>query len=176
MSFEYAGINSVETFFLSQYKSPLGKYIIGSSANGVVCVKTESHMTSMAAQWRKKGIEAKEAKGHNDGIIAELNAFFAGNLHQFSVPIDLRGTEFQRQVWNLLLNIPYGETRSYRQIAGALGRPEASRAVGQAIGTNPVAIIVPCHRVIGTSGGLVGYGGGLHRKQALLALEAKAFR
>ncbi|MEE9366392.1 MAG: methylated-DNA--[protein]-cysteine S-methyltransferase [Dehalococcoidales bacterium] len=158
---------------MSQYKSPLGKYIIGSSANGVVCVKTESRMTSMAAQWRKKSIEAKDAKGHNDGIIAELNAFFAGDLHRFSVSIDLRGTEFQRQVWNQLLNIPYGETRSYGQIAGALGRPEASRAVGQVIGTNPVAIIVPCHRVIGVNGGLVGYGGGLHRKQALLALEAQ---
>ncbi len=127
----------------------------------------------MAAQWRKRDIEGKDAKGHNDGIIAELNAFFAGDLHQFSVPIDLRGTEFQRKVWNLLLGIPYGETRSYGQIAGALGRPGASRAVGQAIGTNPVAIIVPCHRVIGTNGGLVGYGGGLHRKQALLQLEAQ---
>ncbi len=163
----------METFFLSQYKSPLGKYIVGSSTNGVACVKTESRMTSIAAQWRKRGIEVKDAKGHNDGIIAELNAFFAGDLRQFSVPIDLRGTEFQRQVWNLLLNIPYGETRSYGQIAGALGRPGASRAVGQAIGTNPVAIIVPCHRVIGVNGGLVGYGGGLHRKQALLKLEAQ---
>jgi O-6-methylguanine DNA methyltransferase len=173
MSFKYAGTRAVETFFLSQYKSPLGKYIIGSSTNGVVCVKTESRMTSMTAQWRKKGIEAKEAKGHNDEIITELKAFFAGDLNQFSVPIDLRGTEFQRRIWNLLLDIPYGETRSYGQIAGALGRPEASRAVGQAIGTNPVAIIVPCHRVIGANGGLVGYGGGLHRKQALLALEAQ---
>ncbi len=163
----------METFFLSQYKSPLGKYIIGSSTNGVVCVKTESHMTSMAAQWRKKGIEVKDARGRNDEIITELNAFFAGHLHQFSVLIDLRGTEFQRRVWGLLLGIPYGETRSYGQIAAALGRPEASRAVGQAIGTNPVAIIVPCHRAIGANGGLVGYGGGLHRKQALLELEAQ---
>ena len=163
----------METFYLNRYDSPLGKYIIGSSANGVVCVKTESHMTSLMSRWRKQGIEAKEARGRNDGIIAELDAYFSGALKKFSVPVDLRGTEFQRRVWELLLNIPYGETRSYRQIASAMGRPEASRAVGQAIGTNPVAIIVPCHRVIGANGGLVGYGGGLHRKQALLELEAK---
>ena len=163
----------METFYLSQYKSPLGKYIVGSSASGVVCIKTESRLTSVAAQWRKKGIEAREARGHNDAIVAELDAFFAGELKRFSVPIDLRGTEFQRQVWNLLLDIPYGETRSYGQIAGALGRPKASRAVGQAIGTNPISIIVPCHRVIGTNGGLVGYGGGLNRKRALLKLETQ---
>jgi O-6-methylguanine DNA methyltransferase len=163
----------MEIFYLSQYKSPLGKYVIGSSANGVICVKTEPRMTTIASQWRKKGIEVRDAKGHNDSIVAELKAFFSGAVHQFSVPVDLRGTDFQRQVWKLLLDIPYGETRSYGQIAGALGRPEASRAVGQAIGTNPVAIIVPCHRVIGVNGDLVGYGGGLHRKQALLALEAQ---
>jgi methylated-DNA-[protein]-cysteine S-methyltransferase len=104
--------------------------------------------------------------------MAELDAYFAGDLREFSIPLDLQGTEFQRRVWGLLLPIPYGETKSYGQIASALGRPKASRAVGQAIGTNPVAIIVPCHRVIGASGGLVGYGGGLHRKQALLDLEA----
>ncbi len=163
-----------ETFYFNRYDSPLGTYIIGSSSRGVVCVKTESRMTSLMAQWRKKGIEAKEAAGQNDRVIAELDAYFAGDLHEFTVLFDLRGTEFQRRVWEFLLNIPYGETRSYRQVASALGRPKASRAVGQAVGTNPVAIIVPCHRVIGSSGGLVGYGGGLHRKQALLELEAES--
>jgi methylated-DNA-[protein]-cysteine S-methyltransferase len=161
-----------ETFFLSRYNSPLGIYLVASSSHGVVCVKTESRMTVLMARWRRKGIKAKDAGGQNDGITAELDAYFAGDLREFSIPIDLRGTEFQRRVWELLLPIPYGETRSYGQIANALGRPKASRAVGQAIGTNPVAIIVPCHRVIGASGGLVGYGGGLHRKQALLELEA----
>jgi len=133
-------------------------------------------MSSTIARWRKKGIEFRDAAGQNDGIIAELNAYFAGGLSEFSVPLDLRGTEFQRRVWELLLKVPYGETRSYGQIASAMGRPEASRAVGQAVGNNPVAIIVPCHRVIGISGGLVGYGGGLHRKQALLEMEAGYFK
>ncbi len=163
----------METFYLSRYDSPLGTYIIGGSSLDVVCVETESHMTSLMAQWRKKGIEAKDAAGQNDRVIAELDAYFAGDLKEFTVPLDLRGTEFQRRIWKLLLNIPYGETRSYGQVASALGRPKASRAVGQAVGTNPVSIIVPCHRVIGVNGGLVGYGGGLHRKQALLKLEAQ---
>jgi O-6-methylguanine DNA methyltransferase len=162
-----------ETFYLRHYNSPLGTYIIGSSSCGVVCIKTESHMPSLLARWRRQGVNARDAAGKNDEIVAELDAYFAGDLHEFTIPLDLRGTEFQRRVWELLLSIPYGQTRSYGQIASALGRPGASRAVGQAIGTNPVAIIVPCHRVIGASGGLVGYGGGLHRKQALLELEAR---
>ena len=102
----------------------------------------------------------------------QLGAYFAGRLRQFSVPLDMRGTSFQRRVWELLCDIPYGETRSYGQIAHALGRPNSARPVGQAIGRNPVAIIVPCHRVIGSNGKLTGYGGGLHKKQALLELEA----
>jgi len=129
-------------------------------------------MISLMARWRRQGIEFQNADDHNDRVIAELDAYFAGDLQKFNIPLDLRGTEFQRRVWELVLDIPYGKTKSYRQIASAMGRPEASRAVGQAIGTNPVAIILPCHRVIGANGGLVGYGGGLHRKQALLELEA----
>ena len=132
-------------------------------------------MASLMARWRQQGFEVRNADGQNDEIIGELDAYFAGGLREFNVPLDMRGTEFQRRVWKLLFNIPYGETRSYGQVASAMGRPKASRAVGQAVGINPIAIIVPCHRVIGTSGGLVGYGGGLHRKQALLELEARNF-
>ena len=92
------------------------------------------------------------------------------------MPLDMRGTAFQRQVWEALLTIPYGETRSYGEIAAAIGAPTASRAVGAANGSNPVSIIVPCHRVIGANGRLTGYGGGVHRKDALLALESGAQR
>lgn len=162
-----------ETFFLTRYDSPLGTYVVGSSQRGVVCIKTEERRETWFERWMREGIQIKNDQGHNNEVIAELDAYFAGDLREFKVPLDLRGTEFQRQVWNLLLSIPYGETRSYGQIATGLGRPKASRAVGRANGTNPVAIIVPCHRVIGASGDLVGYGGGLHRKQALLELEAK---
>jgi methylated-DNA-[protein]-cysteine S-methyltransferase len=103
--------------------------------------------------------------------VDQLNAYFAGGLVDFDVDLDLRGTEFQQRVWKALLTIPYGETRSYGEIAEHVGAPGAARAVGLANGHNPVAIIVPCHRVIGASGHLTGYGGGLDRKQALLELE-----
>ncbi len=101
----------------------------------------------------------------------ELHRYFAGTLKEFGTPLDLRGTEFQLSVWNQLTRIPYGETRSYSQIAGAIGRPKSVRAVGAANGSNPVAIIVPCHRVIGSNGTLTGYGGGLPLKKRLLELE-----
>ena len=105
------------------------------------------------------------------GAVEQLDAYFAGTLTEFDVAVDLAGTEFQRRVWTALQTIPYGETRSYGQIADQIGSPGASRAVGLANGRNPVSIIVPCHRVIGSNGGLTGYGGGLDRKKTLLALE-----
>ncbi len=104
-------------------------------------------------------------------VVEQLHSYFAGELTRFEVTLELRGTEFQRRVWHALVEIPYGETRSYGQLAERVGSPGASRAVGLANGHNPVAIIVPCHRVIGADGSLTGYGGGLERKQVLLALE-----
>lgn len=165
-----------ETFCLMRYQSPLGMYVLVSSQRGVVCVKLETHLASRLARWERNGIQLRDGNGYNHKVAAELDAYFAGDLRQFSVPLDLRGTDFQRQVWELLQGIPYGETCSYGQIAGAMGHPNASRAVGRATGTNPVAIIVPCHRVIGANGKLVGYGSGLDKKQALLNLEAKVLR
>jgi methylated-DNA-[protein]-cysteine S-methyltransferase len=101
----------------------------------------------------------------------QLRAYFGGHLRQFDLPLDLRGTAFQMSVWHALLDIPYGETRSYLQIAQSIGSPQAVRAVGAANGANPIPIVVPCHRVIGSSGKLVGYGGGLPLKKRLLELE-----
>ena len=101
----------------------------------------------------------------------ELRAYFAGRIRVFSVPLDMEGTDFQLNVWDRLTKIPYGATRSYAQVAEAVGRPKAVRAVGAANGSNPVAIIVPCHRVIGSNGKLTGYGGGLPLKKRLLELE-----
>lgn len=101
----------------------------------------------------------------------QLDAYFSGERFDFNVELDLGGTQFQQRVWEALLTIPYGETRSYGEIAGQIGAPGAARAVGLANGHNPIAIIVPCHRVIGASGKLTGYGGGLDRKQTLLSLE-----
>ena len=103
--------------------------------------------------------------------VAQLEAYFAGDLLEFDLELDLIGTEFQRRVWAALLTIPYGETRSYGEIAQQIGSPGASRAVGLANGHNPIGIIVPCHRVIGANGSLTGYGGGLERKKQLLDME-----
>lgn len=102
----------------------------------------------------------------------ELDSYFAGQLRTFSVPVALSGTAFQEQVWQTLKEIPWGATVSYRDIAMQIGRPKACRAVGQAVHCNPVCIIVPCHRVIGSNGSLVGYAEGLDMKQALLAVES----
>ncbi|MEU4180654.1 methylated-DNA--[protein]-cysteine S-methyltransferase [Streptomyces sp. NPDC026589] len=104
--------------------------------------------------------------------IQQLTEYFAGERTTFDLPLNLAGTPFQRSVWAELLKIPYGETRTYGALAEELGKPGASRAVGLANGKNPVGIIVPCHRVIGASGSLTGYGGGLDRKQRLLAFES----
>jgi methylated-DNA-[protein]-cysteine S-methyltransferase len=103
--------------------------------------------------------------------VRQLQAYFAGQLRHFDLPLDMVGTEFQRRVWIELTRIPYGETRTYRQMANAIGAPAAVRAVGAANGANPIAIVVPCHRVIGVGGKLVGYGGGLPLKRRLLDLE-----
>ncbi|WTP61381.1 methylated-DNA--[protein]-cysteine S-methyltransferase [Streptomyces phaeochromogenes] len=103
--------------------------------------------------------------------IDELRAYFAGELKEFSIQLHLDGTPFQRSVWAQLQKIPYGETRSYGELADALGNPNASRAVGLANGKNPLGIIVPCHRVVGANGSLTGYGGGLERKRQLLDFE-----
>jgi methylated-DNA-[protein]-cysteine S-methyltransferase len=101
----------------------------------------------------------------------QLQAYFDGSLREFHLPLDMTGTVFQRRVWRALLAIPYGETRSYAEIAAATGSPKAVRAAGAANGANPVPIVVPCHRVIGSGGKLVGYGGGLALKRRLLDLE-----
>ena len=102
----------------------------------------------------------------------QLDAYFTSRLTTFSLPLDLRGTAFQVEVWRTLLAIPYGETRSYGEIAHGLGRPAASRAVGAANGRNPISIVVPCHRLLGSAGGLTGFAGGLAAKRRLLDLES----
>jgi methylated-DNA-[protein]-cysteine S-methyltransferase len=106
----------------------------------------------------------------------QLAAYFAGSLRAFRLPLDPQGTDFQKRVWRELQTIPYGELRSYLDVAEAIGAPRAVRAVGAANGANPIPIVVPCHRVIGSSGKLVGYGGGLPLKERLLALEGAPLR
>lgn len=117
-----------------------------------------------------------ESSGHLQPYIVQLEAYFCGELREFTFPLDMVGTQFQKDCWQALLRIPYGKTCSYAEIARAIGRPNAFRAVGQANHDNPIAIVVPCHRVLGANGTLTGYGGGLSTKERLLRLEGATFR
>jgi methylated-DNA-[protein]-cysteine S-methyltransferase len=124
------------------------------------------------------GVLGAVVASESDPVLAaaasQLDAYFRGELTSFDLPLSLAGTQFQRSVWAALQSIPYGETISYGELARRIGQPSASRAVGLANGRNPVAIVVPCHRVIGADGSLTGYGGGMDRKRFLLALEQRA--
>jgi methylated-DNA-[protein]-cysteine S-methyltransferase len=117
---------------------------------------------------------ARGASRHLDQLEREIDLYFAGDLRRFRVPLDLGGTPFQRAVWKRLTRIPYGATLTYAELAARSGRPSAVRAAGHANGRNPVSIVVPCHRVVGTDGRLHGYGGGLQRKRWLLEFEGAA--
>jgi methylated-DNA-[protein]-cysteine S-methyltransferase len=121
----------------------------------------------------RDGLHARESSRAHRMIHQELIAYSRGQITRFSVPLDLQGTPFQRAVWQALLDIPYGATRSYGAIAAAVGRPGAARAVGGACHANPIGLIVPCHRVVGADGGLTGYAGGLDLKARLLAHEQR---
>jgi methylated-DNA-[protein]-cysteine S-methyltransferase len=148
--------------------SPVGKLKLVASDKGLAGVLWERENTRPVPL-----SEAVEDKQHPVLVETEqqLGEYFAGKRKTFSIALDLRGTQFQKDVWEALLAIPFGETRSYGQLAKQLGNPRATRAVGAANGRNPVSIIVPCHRVIGSSGKLTGFGGGLETKAHLLSLE-----
>jgi methylated-DNA-[protein]-cysteine S-methyltransferase len=115
----------------------------------------------------------QESRGDSAHVREELREYFAGKRRTFTIPLAPKGTPFQLAVWNALLEIPYGDTISYSELAQRIGKPSAVRAVGAANGANPIPVIIPCHRVIGANGSLTGYGGGIERKQWLLALEGR---
>jgi O-6-methylguanine DNA methyltransferase len=162
--------------YWSSVSSPQGQIIVMATNRGVCWTGTPGAPMNDGFAWlkRKMGydqvIEAEEVAPLQQAI-DELRRYLAGEHIQFSCPLDLHGTPFQVSVWEELYRIPYGETRTYTEIAHAIGHPSAVRAVGAANGSNPVAIIVPCHRVIGSNGSLTGYGGGLPTKAWLLHLE-----
>ena len=147
--------------------SPLGSLTILASDNGVHAIAFESDRTEQV----KKNLPRAENHSIIGTAFKQLAMYFNGKLKVFDLPLDLRGTDFQKRVWNLLLEIPFGETRTYGDLARALGNVGASQAVGSANGKNPVAIVVPCHRVIGASGHLTGYAGGMEKKRFLLTHE-----
>jgi methylated-DNA-[protein]-cysteine S-methyltransferase len=149
-------------------ESPIGKLKLVASDKGLVAILWEQDSPRRV---RLDELVADEQHPVLVETARQLGQYFAGKRKTFSIALDMRGTRFQKDVWEALLAIPFGETRSYGQLAKQLGNPRASRAVGAANGRNPVSIIVPCHRVIGSSGKLTGFAGGLDAKAHLLGLE-----
>jgi len=149
-------------------ESPVGPLLLAGDEVGLRRVSFESTKRSPPLQpdW-------KQDSGLFTEVIRQLQAYFGGELKDFDLPLSLEGTEFQLYVWRSLRTIPYGETISYGQLAKRIGKPKAARAVGLANGSNPIPIIIPCHRVIGSNGSLTGFGGGLPIKKKLLALEGR---
>jgi methylated-DNA-[protein]-cysteine S-methyltransferase len=142
--------------------SPIGELLLVGDGSALTAVHMDG---DPGPGWRRDPGALREPA-------EQLLAYFAGELREFDLPLAPRGTPFQREVWSALREIPYGRTVSYAELAAAVGRPHAARAVGAANGRNPIAVVIPCHRVIGASGALTGYGGGLERKRLLLDLEA----
>lgn len=159
------------TYKFKTIPSPVGALTLVASDAGLAAILWENDRPG-----RVKLGALEEAPDHP--VLAEaerqLQGYFAGERERFDVPLDFRGTDFQKSVWAALLTIPFGETRSYTEIARQIGRPGASRAVGAANGRNPISIIAPCHRVIGTNGALTGFAGGLAAKELLLGMERRA--
>jgi AraC family transcriptional regulator of adaptative response/methylated-DNA-[protein]-cysteine methyltransferase len=163
--------------FVSHFESPIGELVAGATDQGI-CLLEFSEMRRAKREMREleKLLGTKIAEGENDHLTAiriQLDGYFNGTLKQFTVPVLMPGTDFQREVWTELLNIPFGTTRSYQEQANAIGRPDSVRAVANANGTNRISIVIPCHRIIGSDGRLVGYGGGLGRKKWLLDHERR---
>jgi methylated-DNA-[protein]-cysteine S-methyltransferase len=155
----------------AECSSPQGNLYLAATERGLAGMwfTDQRHLPDISSWQRREDASQlhtlKETK-------QQLDAYFAGKLQQFDLPLDLNaGTPFQQTVWQALLKIPYGKTTSYGALSSSIGKPLAVRAVGTAIGRNPIGIIVPCHRVLGADGSLTGYAGGLHRKEAFLALE-----
>ncbi len=155
----------------TQIDSPMGPLLLVADDAGlrqILFVNGRRHAHPVAA-WKEDASPLKNT-------ISQLRSYFAGEREAFDLPLAPEGTPFQQEVWRWLCEIPYGETISYGELARRIGNPQASRAVGLANGSNPIPIVIPCHRVIGSNGRLTGYGGGLPIKEKLLALEKKQLR
>lgn len=158
------------------FETPIGRMVTAATERGCCLLEFEDRGGLDVIKrriLRRYGAEMVEGESRTlDQVRSELEEYFAGRRLEFSIPLDLKGTPFQRAVWRALLSIPYGETRSYGEVAVLIGKPMAVRAVGRANGDNYISIAVPCHRVVESGGALRGYGGGLWRKRHLLEHEA----
>jgi methylated-DNA-[protein]-cysteine S-methyltransferase len=158
--------------YVSTLNSPIGTLYLASSDQGVLCIGL-SGKENFLKELKKQipGMELKENISKNKLLIKQLKEYFSGARKEFDLPLYMMGTEFHKLVWRQLCQVPFGQTASYKEIAEKIGRPKAMRAVGQANHRNPIPIIIPCHRIIGANGHLVGFGGGLDMKRFLLSHE-----
>jgi methylated-DNA-[protein]-cysteine S-methyltransferase len=158
------------TTYYTRIESPIEPLLLASDGESLTSLfmVTQRHGPFFSESWIRDDNAKPFAEARR-----QMEAYFAGELTEFDLPLNMTGTEFQKTVWRELLNIPFGVTISYGELAERVGNPSASRAVGAANGRNPISIIVPCHRVIGSNGKLTGYGGGIERKEWLLAHESK---
>jgi O-6-methylguanine DNA methyltransferase len=169
----------MEKFSCTRVESAVGPLFLAASGRGLVALEFDVRLPGQQSirpnprHLRKENssFEFEDSPRRMRPYLGELEEYFAGQRRKFDFPLDLRGTDFQLACWRALLAIPYGETRSYAAIASAVGKPNAFRAVGMANNRNPIAIVVPCHRVVASDGTLCGYGGGLDVKRKLLELE-----
>jgi O-6-methylguanine DNA methyltransferase len=173
----------METLHCTTFNSAIGPLFMAASERGLVALEFDARLPGQQTlrmsprdlrnepRANKRGVIFAESERALRPYVIELEEYFAGKRREFTFPLDLRGTDFQVACWNALLAIPYGETRTYADIARAVGKPKAFRAAGMANNRNPIAIVVPCHRVIASDGTLCGYGGGLDLKRKLLELE-----
>jgi O-6-methylguanine DNA methyltransferase len=172
-------IEKMEVLHSTMFNSPVGPLFLAASEKGLVALEFDARLPgqqTIRPNPRDLRVESKTLRFERDdgkmsGYTRELAEYFAGSRREFRFPLDLRGTDFQLACWRALQAIPYGETRTYGDIARAVGRPQGFRAVGMANNRNPIAVVVPCHRVIASDGTLCGYGGGLDVKRKLLELE-----
>ncbi len=169
----------MEILICTTMQSAIGPLFLAASSKGLVALEFDARLpgqqsirpTPRDLRGEKKDFAFEDSPQQMEAYVTELEEYFARERREFTFPLDLRGTDFQRACWHALLAIPYGETRTYADIARAVGKPNAFRAAGMANNRNPIAIVVPCHRVIASDGTLCGYGGGLDVKRKLLELE-----
>ena len=162
------------SLYTAQFDTPIGSCRLASSERGLAYVELPRASGRGFEGWRRlhlPNVNCQQDVGPNRKAIEQLQGFLEGERTHFELELDVLGTPFQREVWKVLKEIDYGETRTYAEIASRVGRPKAVRAVGNANGANPLSLVVPCHRVVATGGKLGGYGGGLELKARLLAME-----
>ena len=167
-----------ESIAWASIKTRVGTVRVAATPRGICKIALGKETAQDFFGWLERHVGPVSRKPERSGLVAlaldQIAEYLSGQRREFDLPLDLRGTDFQRRAWSAVSAIPYGETRTYAEVAAAIGKPQAVRAMGAANGANPLPLVVPCHRVLGSDGSLTGYGGGLDVKRQLLEMEKRA--